>query len=309
MEPLAMVVAGLAGLSVMGVAYALYSFLSPQQRTATERLAEYTGGPDRARDPGGIGDWGRAAAKLSTGDESQVAALKRWLVQAGFRDRNAVEAYSAARTIGAIAFGLLGFVLSAGADRVIWTALGITIGLVFGYYLPYLYVENTGIHRREELLKSFPDALDLLVSCVEAGLGLDAAFRRVADEIESVSPELAKELQLVNAEVNAGVSRTEALRHLDERTGLDDVGTLVNVLIQAERFGTSVARALRVHGEHMRTRRMQRAETKAAQVSPKMTIVMIIFILPTLIVILLGPALIQVKNVVVPNYQQREEPP
>ena len=298
---------GAVFLAVMGVAYALYMFVAPQ-RSMADRLAEYTGGPEREANTPAFGNFGRAAARLSAGDEASSVVIKRWLTQAGFRDRNALEFYGAARTVGAISFGLLAFLLTLKV-ALVWKALGILLGLTFGYYLPYLYIENTGTHRREDLLKSFPDALDLLVSCVEAGLGLDAAFRRVAEEIESVSPELAKELQLVNAEVNAGVPRTEALRHLDERTGLEDVGTLVNVLIQAERFGTSVARSLRVHSEHIRVRRMQRAETKAAQVSPKMTVLMILFILPTLIAILIGPAMIQVKNIVVPEYNQREEAP
>ena len=141
---------------------------------------------------------------------------------------------------------------------------------------------------------------DLLVSCVEAGLGLDAAFRRVSEEMEAASPLLARELQLVTAEVNAGVPRSEALKHLGDRTGLDDVNALVNVLVQAERFGTSVSRALRVHSEHVRVRRMQRAEEKAAQVSPKLTVAMILFILPCLIAVLIGPAAISVIRMVLP---------
>ena len=110
------------------------------------------------------------------------------------------------------------------------------------------------------------------------------------------APTLARELQMVGAEVAAGVPRAEAMRHLAERTGVDEVLSLVNVLVQAERFGTSVAKALRVHSEHVRTRRMQRAEEKAAQVSPKLTIIMILFILPCLMMVLMGPALIRVKN-------------
>lgn len=297
---------GFVFLAVLGVSYAVFNVIAPQ-RSAADRLAELTGSQPTGNSGPGLRSFGRAAARLSEGDASELAKLKAWLVQAGFRERNASELYNAARTIGLFVGGLVGFLLTIHASYT-WKAVGIVGGLAFGYYVPYLYVQNTLIHRKEELLRTFPDALDLLVSCVEAGLGLDAAFRRVAEEIESVSEELAKELQLVNAETNAGVSRVDALRHLDERTGLEDVGTLVNVLIQADKFGTSVARALRVQSEHIRTRRMQRAETKAAQVSPKMTILMILFILPTLIAVLLGPALIQVKNIVVPTYNSRDEP-
>ena len=167
-------------------------------------------------------------------------------------------------------------------------------GAFAGYYFPALWVTNKLQRRQTVLLNAFPDALDLLVSCVEAGLGLDAAFRRVADEMDRAAPELSKELQFVTNEVNAGVARADALRHLADRTGLEDVLALVNVLIQADRFGTSIARSLRVHSEHVRTRRMQRAEEAAAKVSPKLTVAMILFILPCLIALLIGPALINV---------------
>ena len=171
------------------------------------------------------------------------------------------------------------------------------IGLIMasiGYYAPGFVVTSRIEGRQKAIMKSFPDALDLLVSSVEAGLGLDAAFRRVADEIEAPAPVLAGELKAVNQEVTAGVSRVEALRHLDQRTGLEDMKQLVNVLAQAERFGTSVARALRVHADLVRTKRQLKAEEKAAQISPKLTVVMILFIMPSLFAILLGPAMVQV---------------
>src|SRR5690606_35751013 len=116
-----------------------------------------------------------------------------------------------------------------------------------GYYLPAIWVKNVVDKRQRDLLRSFPDSLDLLVSSVEAGLGLDAAFRRVAAEMEQAAPDLAREFQLVNHEISAGMSRVEALRHLEQRTGLEEVRALVNMLAQAERFGTSVAKSLRVH--------------------------------------------------------------
>jgi tight adherence protein C len=149
-------------------------------------------------------------------------------------------------------------------------------------------------------MNSFPDALDLLVSSVEAGLGLDAAFRRVSKEMESAAPALARELQAVNYEVEAGVPRTTALRHLDERTGLQEVNSLVNVLLQAERFGTSVAEALRIHSDLVRRKRMLAAEESAAKISPKLTLAMILFILPLLFTVLVGPAAINVMNNLLP---------
>ena len=125
---------------------------------------------------------------------------------------------------------------------------------------------------------------------------MDAAFRRVAEEMEGAAPELAYELQMVNHEISAGIPRMEALRHLTTRTGVDEIGRLVNMLTQAERFGTSIARSLRIHSSITRQKRMSRAEEEAAKVSPKLTVVMILFLLPCLILVLLGPAAINVKN-------------
>jgi tight adherence protein C len=289
-------------VSVGGVAWALYLVLNPQ-RTASDRLAEIGVGPT---DPGQsairsarLQKLTSSAARLAVSDQEQLVALRKRMLQAGFRDRNAVEIYSAARTVGALVFAFLAFLVLP-KEKVVYVVGSALLGATIGYYLPAIWVTNLLDRRRSDLLKAFPDALDLLVSCVEAGLGLDAAFRRVAEEMEDAAPDLSRELQYVTVEVNAGVPRAEALRHLGDRTGLDDITALVNVLVQAERFGTSVSRALRVHSEHVRVRRMQRAEEKAAQVSPKLTVAMILFILPCLIIVLIGPAVINVKNILLP---------
>lgn len=175
-------------------------------------------------------------------------------------------------------------------------ALVVVFAATFGYYAPSLWLTNIINKRKRKLLAAFPDSLDLLVSCVEAGLGLDAAFRRVANEMEAASPELAREFQIVNNEISAGVPRVEALRHLEARTGLDEIRSLVNMLAQAERFGTSIAKGLRVHSRMTRSKRMSRAEEEAAKVSPKLTVVMILFLLPVLGAVLMGPALIKVTQ-------------
>jgi tight adherence protein C len=290
--------------AILGVGFGLYAVLSPQ-RTASDRLAEIgnTGTPDTA--PTALRSvrlqsLAQSAARLAVSDEEQVAALRKRMLQAGYRDRNAVEIFSALRSVLALVFAIVAFLLLP-KDKLVYIVGSALVGATAGYYLPAIWVANQLTRRQIVLMKAFPDSLDLLVSCVEAGLGLDAAFRRVSEEMESASPELARELQLVTTEVNAGVPRAEALRHLSDRTGLDDVNALVNVLVQAERFGTSVARALRGHSEHVRIKRMQRAEEKAAQVSPKLTVAMILFILPCLVVILIGPALINVKNILLPT--------
>ncbi len=301
-DPLLLGAVAATVLFVLFLAYGTWQVVSPS-RTAADKLAEFTGGPaSESAFPTRLNVLTKQAARLAAGTETELVATRRWLVQAGFRGKTAPEIYSASRTVGLV-FGALAVFLLLMLVRkteILWLASGGMVGAAGGYYGPLIYVTNTLQKRQERILHGFPDALDLLVSAVEAGLGLDSAFRRVADEMEIAAPELALELQLVSHEVMAGVPRVEALRHLDERIGLDEVGSLVNVLVQAERFGSSVSRALRIHSEHIRVKRMQRAETKAAQVSPKLTIVMIIFILPTLLIILLGPAAISMKNILIP---------
>lgn len=305
MDPTLLLAVGATLVAVGGLGVGAYQVLNPQ-RTASDRLSEIgntqaEAGPSAIRSAR-LQALTASAARLSVSDDEQLAALRKRLLQAGYRDRNAVEIYSALRTVGALVFALLAF-LAVATKPLVWIVGAALVGAAAGYYLPAILVTNKLQKRQTELMKAFPDALDLLVSCVEAGLGLDAAFRRVSEEMEGAAPDLTRELQLVTAEVNAGVPRPEALKHLSDRTGLDDVTALVNVLVQAERFGTSVARALRVHSEHVRTKRMQRAEEKAAQVSPKLTVAMIIFILPCLIIILIGPALINVKNILLPTME------
>jgi tight adherence protein C len=149
-------------------------------------------------------------------------------------------------------------------------------------------------NRQKEMQKALPDALDMLVVSVEAGLGLNQALVRVSEEIYRISPVLSEQLALVNLEIRAGTSREEALRNLAERTGLQDISSLVGMLIQTDRFGTSVAQALRVHSETMRTKRRQRAEEAAAKTTIKMVFPLVFCIFPALFVVILGPALIQI---------------
>lgn len=292
-------------VAFVGLGVAAYTYFGAE-RTASERIADLTGGPEEGIRPRNkqLAVFAQQAAKLAVQDEEQASALRKRLMQAGYRERNAVEVYSALRTVAAL--GLAGlfvvmYLIASKENSLLALMLCGLGGATAGYYVPSLWVTNSLQKRQSELMQAFPDALDLLVSCVEAGLGIDAAFRRVADEMANSAPLLSREFQIVNHEVGAGVSRADALHRLAERTGLEDLQQLVNVLVQAERFGTSVARSLRVHSELTRTRRMQRAEEKAAQVSPKMTIIMIVFILPCLIVVLIGPAVINVKNILMPS--------
>ena len=171
----------------------------------------------------------------------------------------------------------------------------------FGYYLPNMVLKNIIMRRQRELFESFPDALDLMTVCVEAGLAMDAALARVAREIGLKSRVLSDELSLVTLELRAGSSKEKALRGLAMRTGVEDVDALVAMLIQAERFGTSIAASLRIQSDQLRTKRRQRAEETAAKIALKLLFPLIFFIFPSLLVVLMGPAFIQIYRVLLPT--------
>jgi tight adherence protein C len=186
------------------------------------------------------------------------------------------------------------------------TMASLLIAAAIGYYLPNAILAHVIERRQRTILESFPDALDLLTVCVEAGLGLDAALLRVATEMESTSPVLSEELHLVNLELRAGSSKEKALRNLSLRTGVEDVDTLVAMLIQAERFGTSVADSLRVHSDSLRTKRRLRAEEAAAKIPIKLLFPLIFCIFPSMMLVLLGPAFIRMLRVFFPLVQQMQ---
>jgi tight adherence protein C len=169
----------------------------------------------------------------------------------------------------------------------------IFLGMV-GLFLPDIWLRFKTSARKERLTKGFPDALDLMVVCVEAGMGLDAAISRVGEEIELSHPELSRELNLLNLELRAGKSRQTALRNLAKRTDIDDVNSLVTLLIQTDRFGTSVAQALRVFSDSFRTARYQKAEEIAAKIGTKLIFPLVLCIFPAFFVVMLGPVFVQV---------------
>jgi tight adherence protein C len=169
-----------------------------------------------------------------------------------------------------------------------------------GYYLPQVLLSRTVEKRQLEIVEAFPDALDLLTVCVEAGLSLDSALAKVSEEIHIKSAVLSQELQLVMMEIRTGFAKEKALRNLALRTGVEDIDTLVAMLIQSERFGTSVAESLRVHSDNLRTKRRLRAEEAAAKIALKLLFPLIFFIFPSLLVVLMGPAMIQIYRVLLP---------
>jgi tight adherence protein C len=175
--------------------------------------------------------------------------------------------------------------------------MGIPIALCsLGYILPDIILNRLINSRQQKVRESLPDALDLLVVCVEAGQGLDAAIKRVSEDLQTSSPVISQELILVNLETMAGLERQQALKNLGERTGVEELISLCNVLIQSDRFGTSIAQALKTQSDFMRTARRLRLETMAAKTPVKLVFPMLLFIFPAIIVVILGPAFIMVSK-------------
>src|SRR5438094_10147486 len=174
----------------------------------------------------------------------------------------------------------------------------------FGFFVPRFVLKRMIKDRQRRITLALPDALDLTVICVEAGLALDQALMRVGEDLHHAHPDLSDEFYLVNLEMRAGKPRVEALRNLIERTGVDDVRALVGTLVQTDRFGTSVAKALRVHSDSLRTERRQRAEEQAAKTTIKMVIPLVVFVLPSIIFVTLGPAVIELVRTLMPEMRR-----
>ena len=219
------------------------------------------------------------------------------LAMAGYRGQGPLTTYLFLRFVTPFALFLLGFAylsLTVFADRPLWmnAIYSIFIGLL-GAYLPVLLLKNRTIKRQQSIRRAWPDALDLMLLCVEAGMS-EHAFKRVSKEIGMQSPALAEELTLTTAELSFLEDRTRAYENLGKRTGLDNVKSVMTSLIQADRYGTSVGTSLRVMAEEGREARMMEAEKKAAALPPKLTVPLILFILPVLFIVIISPALIRV---------------
>jgi len=215
------------------------------------------------------------------------------LVQAGFDDSAAPLTYATLRLIVLIALPVLALAYvpwATGAQMILLVA-----GMVaFGWSIPVVMLDRLVRLRQERVRRGVPDALDLLVVCIEAGVSLDAAILRVARELALPYPELSRELMVINRKTNAGIPREEALRALWPRTGLEELRALASSMIQSERWGTSITKVLRVSAEALRRRRRQAAERRMAQAPVKMTVPLVVMILPALFVVIMGPALLQI---------------
>ncbi|MRG54083.1 type II secretion system F family protein [Phyllobacterium sp. SYP-B3895] len=229
-------------------------------------------------------------------DENTVNSLRI----AGFRGQNALNIFLAARfglpfvTLGLTTLWIFGMDGLAAQSTMIRMAACFA-GAYVGFYLPNLYVKNVGSKRQQSIKLAWPDALDLMLICVESGMSIEAAFKKVSEEIGAQSAELAEELVLTNAELSFLPERRQAYENLANRTGLEPVKSVVQALTQSERYGTSIGGALRVLSDESRDARLMEAEKKAAALPPKLTVPMIVFLLPVLFAVILGPAFIQIS--------------
>ncbi|MCZ4090841.1 type II secretion system F family protein [Ensifer psoraleae] len=239
----------------------------------------------------------RLNLKKALVDDNTVNRLKT----AGYRSQNALNTFLFARFCLPFLFLIVAviyiFVLGNFADKPLMIRLLIAVGFAYlGFYAPNIFIVNAISKRQHSIRRAWPDALDLLLICVESGVSMELAMRRVADEIAAQSRPLAEELVLTTAELSFLPDRRVALENLGLRTGIDDVKSVTQALIQADRYGTPVAQALRVLAQESRDQRMNAAEKKAAALPPKLTVPMILFFLPVLVAVILGPAGIQVAD-------------
>jgi tight adherence protein C len=231
------------------------------------------------------------ALPLSDTDTNRT---RGWLVQAGYRESRHLTLYQGTRVLFA-AIGFVSVLLISGLKSPP-LLVGVT-GL--GFFIPRFFLKRMINDRQSRIRVGMPDALDLTVICVEAGLALDQAMMRVGEDLRHAHPDLSDEFYLMNLELRAGKPRAEALRNLYNRTGVDDIKALVTTLVQTDRFGTSVAQALRVHSDSLRTERRQRAEEQAAKTTIKMVPPLVVFVLPSIIIVTLGPAIIMLYRTLV----------
>lgn len=294
---------GIIFVAFAGGMWAVMSLFTKDESRATERL-------DELRDPslrgkgktkGGMNLFEKAAPALSKAlqpkSELETNQLRVKLCTAGYNGVNATQMFLAMKmtllVVGFVLGGGIGFI-KYGPTQSCLTTLGIVTAILF--YFPDIAVSIQSSSRKQKIFLSMPDCLDLLVVCVEAGLGLDAGMRRITEELADTAPDLCAELSLANMQLQMGRARRDVLHDLGVRTGCDDMKALVATLIQSERFGSSIATALRVQSDAMRTKRRQMAEEKAQKTAVQMLFPMVLFIFPGIFVVLVGPAAIKMAN-------------
>jgi tight adherence protein C len=313
-ESLILAILIFAGL--MFVIFSLYLVLKAMgdKRRIVERIEK-----EGASDPPGVltGDAAEPASALrksfvdlttrlgkfsSPKGEEALTHRKKKLIVAGYRKSNAPIIFYGLKIMIAVVLPVAFFsaLLFFGIPLIKVNMLIMLLLLaLFGFYLPDMWVMVIASRRKEKITDGFPDALDMMVVCVEAGMGLDQAIKRVADEMMLNYKIISEEFGLMNLELRAGRSRQDAMRNLAARTDVEDVKSLVTLLIQTDKFGTSIAQALRVHSDSMRTKRRQKAEEKAMKLPVKLLFPLLLFIFPSLFVAVIGPGAIQIYRVLI----------
>ncbi len=284
------------GVLCLGIAFIVMSVSDPVRKRMNYFLADVKPADGRS--------FAVASSRLEPiskyllpGDQQERSETEERLMHAGYESPGAVSAFYGIR--------ILLFVILPSAVMVIAPAafpeltpkqvlVSIAVAAVFAFLLPGMLLDRLILKRKRKLRNAFPDALDLLIVCVEAGMGLNPALQRVAEELDVSHPELAAEFALVTVEIRAGIDRVQSLKNLAKRTGLEDINGMVSLLAQSMRFGTSVAETLRIYSEDFRDKRMQAAEEEAAKVGTKMIFPMVLFLFPAFFVVAIGPAILQV---------------
>jgi tight adherence protein C len=298
--PISLILLVLVGVAALGVA--AYSLLAWRYRShvigrASGEVLQSVDGNKVVIDlaqarKGSLGTRLQAFVPASWGEDD---AVKTKLVRAGYDSPTAPLTYTTVRAIVLVAIPALAAPFVLGRPPLMAMVIA-GWSLLTGWALPVWYVNRRLFLRQERIRRSVPDALDLLVVCIEAGVSLDAAILRVARELGNVHPDISGELMVVNRKSNAGVPREQALRGLWDRTGVEEVRALVSTMIQSEKWGTSIGTVLQVYAETLRRKRRQAIEKKAATIPVKMLFPLILFILPALFAVVMGPAIIQIPK-------------
>ena len=301
-----LVLSSLIFLAVSAASLGIFLWLSPTR--AEQRLKEMAVPKEKS-------DWTETVvkvagplARLSTPQgDWENSPLRLQFFHAGIRDPNARLLYYGAKTILPLALAALAYMVMRNLNQtssltLLWYVL---LAALVGCYVPNLILHLAVSSRQREIFESFPDAADLMLVCVEAGLGLDAGLSKVADEIKRKSKALAEELHLTNLEIRAGGTREKAMRNLALRTGVEEIGTFATMLTQADKFGTSIGDSLRVFSDDLRHKRQIRAEESAAKVPTKMLFPLVLCIFPSVLMVVLGPAIIQVIRTLLPMLNGR----
>ncbi|MHA1535941.1 MAG: type II secretion system F family protein [Alphaproteobacteria bacterium] len=307
------VILAMAALAALVTAFAVWNALvvrdplGPRLKALAERRAALKAGltasPSRRREKSktkGVGLMRRVVKRFNLQRGKKTTSVVIRLARAGLRSKDAPIVYAFLRATLPIVFGALAFlvlyVLKTWEMTSTYKLVTLAGALALGYFGPALWIHNLTTKRQKELRKSLPDAIDLMVICAEAGLGMDAAFARVAREMGKASPEMADELGLTSVELSFLPDRRQALLNLSDRTGLKELRAIVNTLLQTEKYGTPLAGSLRVLSAEFRNDRLMRAEEKAAKLPALLTVPMIVFILPCLFIVLLGPAIFRIGD-------------